>query len=140
MLDLDLDRIYGLAIGRFIGVRADFNLRHPLVITRLHAETMDPGELSPAEAAGKDRSDPMRLLTGVRRPERLLVVTDAAQEVARMAAPIHHVVDADRDQSHLVDRARRDRTIELDVQERLQARDEVDPPEEVISPEQDLGA
>lgn len=47
------------------------------------------------------------------------------------------LVDPDRHQAHPMHRARRDGPIQLDVQERLQARDEVDPPQYVISAEHD---
>jgi hypothetical protein len=53
---------------------------------------------------------------------------------------VHSVADAAGNQAHQMTRAGRDRTTELDVQERLQLGGEVDPLQHVIATEHDLGA
>ena len=79
------------------------------------AEAMDAAQFSAAEAADKHRPDLATILAGVRRPERLLVVTDSALEVADRAAPMDNVIIADRTQRHPMNRAWRDGTIEFEI-------------------------
>src|SRR6202000_2580380 len=103
-------------------VRAGTHLhgRDESPVAALHAEARPAIELSAAQAPREHRREPVRIIVGGGRPERLLVVADGALEVARVTPPAQRVPGTNRGQACGVMRAGRKRSVELEVEERLE--------------------
>src|ERR1700753_1516039 len=139
-LNFQVDWMSSRTNRALIGVGAEPDLGRPTAVMQFDAEAVDAAQSSPGEAPSQHRTDPAKILGRVRRPKRFLIAPDSTLKIAGRAAPPDYIITADRIQCHPVYRAGRNGTIEFNVEERLQTRDEADPFEQVISTEHDTGA